>query len=173
MLLRRTKAFLVPFVTHPNQHGKDELPQTPLILEVGNHLGPAPFLDNGALGEVGRAHILLMALGHFEMIETRLGVIKQAAARFRKLALIEGHYLIAPFFCFRTRVRIPIERIVRRLRDAGRRQGRAEGFLLIAIDSAAAACLMLCLKWGSWLLAKKKILLLNAVIERDPDMYNR
>ena len=60
-----------------------------------------------------------------------------------------------------------------RLRDAGYCQGRAEEFLPIAIDSAAAACLMLCLKWDSWLLAKKKILLLNAVIERDPDMYHK
>jgi hypothetical protein len=67
------------------------------------------------------------------------------------------------------------------LRDAGYRQGRVEESLLIAIDSAAAACLilclkwdrMLCLKWDSWLLAKKKILLLNAVIERDLDMYHR
>jgi len=59
------------------------------------------------------------------------------------------------------------------LRNAGYRQGRAEGSLLIAIDSAAAACLMLCLKWDSWLLAKKKILLLNAGIERDPDMYHK
>lgn len=59
------------------------------------------------------------------------------------------------------------------LRDAGYRQGRVEEYLLIAIDSAAAACLMLCLEWGSWLLAKKKILLLNAVIERDLDMYHR
>ena len=67
------------------------------------------------------------------------------------------------------------------LRDAGYRQGRVEEYLLIAIDSAAAACLilclkwdrMLCLKWDSWLLAKKKILLLNAVIERDLDMYHR
>jgi hypothetical protein len=59
------------------------------------------------------------------------------------------------------------------LRNAGYRQGRAEGSLLITIDSAAAACLMLCLKWDSWLLAKKKILLLNAEIERDPDMYHK
>ena len=59
------------------------------------------------------------------------------------------------------------------LRNAGYRQGRAEGSLLITIDSAAAACLMLCLKWDSWLLAKKKILLLNAAIERDPDMYHK
>lgn len=59
------------------------------------------------------------------------------------------------------------------LRDAGYRQGRVEESLLIAIDSAAAACLILCLKWDSWLLAKKKILLLNAGIERDPDMYHR
>ena len=67
------------------------------------------------------------------------------------------------------------------LRDAGYRQGRVEEYLLIAIDSAAAACLMLCLKWDrmlclkwdSWLLAKKKILLLNAGIERDPDMYHK
>ena len=58
-------------------------------------------------------------------------------------------------------------------RDAGCRQGRAEESLPIAIDSATAACLMLCLKWGSWLLANKNILLLNAVIERDPDMYHR
>ena len=59
--------------------------------------------------------------------------------------------------------------------------GPSKGSLPIAIDSAAAACLMLCLKWDrmlclkwdSWLLAKKKILLLNAVIERDPDMYHK
>jgi len=43
----------------------------------------------------------------------------------------------------------------------------------MAIDSAAAAGLMLCLKWDSWLLAKKKIPLFNAVIERDPDIYHR
>jgi hypothetical protein len=60
-----------------------------------------------------------------------------------------------------------------RLRDSGCRSGRAEELLLIAIDSAAAAGLMLYLKGDGWLLAKKKLLLLNAVIERDPDMNHR
>jgi hypothetical protein len=68
-----------------------------------------------------------------------------------------------------------------RLRDARRRQGQADEFTSLTIDSAAVAGLMLCLKWDrilclkwdSWLLAEKKIPLLNAVIERDPDMNYR
>jgi hypothetical protein len=41
-----------------------------------------------------------------------------------------------------------------RLRDAGRRQDRAGGFISIAIDSAAAAGLMLYLKWDRVLCLK-------------------
>jgi hypothetical protein len=47
-----------------------------------------------------------MTVRDFEMIETGLGIIEQAAARLGKLALIERYDLVAPFFRLLMRERI-------------------------------------------------------------------
>jgi len=43
---------------------------------VRDDLGAAPLLFKGALGQVGGAHVLLMALGNVEVIETGFAIVE-------------------------------------------------------------------------------------------------
>jgi hypothetical protein len=70
-------------------------------------LGAPPLFAKRAFGQVRGPDLLLMPLGHFQMIETGLGLIEQTPTGFRKLALIRRHNLVAPFFRFLPRWCIP------------------------------------------------------------------
>src|SRR6266508_2535764 len=59
-------------------------------------LGPPALLHKRPLGEVGGAHVLLMAVRDGEVIETGLRIVPQTATRFGKLALIARHDRLAP-----------------------------------------------------------------------------
>ena len=100
LLLQFTKTLLAPAVTDSNQHPKDEIDQTPLALEMGNDLGPAPFFHKRPLHQIGGAPIVLIALWDGEVIETGLGTIKQTATRCGQLPLILRYDRLAALLGF-------------------------------------------------------------------------
>ena len=60
----------------------------------------APVLFKSALRQVRRAHILAMACGHLQMIETGFRIVRQAPARFRKGLLILGQQRLLAALAF-------------------------------------------------------------------------
>jgi hypothetical protein len=76
LLFKFTETFLAPPLTDANQHAIDQHHDTAFLPQVGNDFGAPAFFDKRALHEIGRAHLLLMALGNRQMIETGRRVIE-------------------------------------------------------------------------------------------------
>jgi len=65
---------------------------------MGNHFGTPPFLLKGALREVRGPDILPMPRRDLQVIETGLGIVGQAPARFGKGPLILCEQRLSPTF---------------------------------------------------------------------------
>ena len=99
-LFELVELFLPPALTHADEHGKDQFHHTAFIPQMRNDLRPPPVLFKSAFRQVRRAHILAMACGHLQMIETGFRIVRQAPARFRKGLLILGQQRLLAALAF-------------------------------------------------------------------------